>query len=352
VRERDTSLDLMRFLGVLVLMLAHAGPPDWLFQLRNFGTPLLVVASGATYAVIYRDRALQVVSFLTKRLTRLIVPAWCFLTFFFAFFFAAFSLLDQPSPFDRPYPFSLRQILFSYAFSGGTGISFVWIFKVYVMLALFTPLALKIKAGIPNNTRYFSLLALAYGLYELTVALSAPFIPRSLSVFINNVVFVGTAYALLYLYGMKISELTNRQLFAVSAGSMAVFIAMGFFLAQDQGKFVYTEDYKYPPQLYYLAYAMFALNLAYWACRNYLCKFHYAWVEWLSANSLWIYLWRIFAFYLWKFFLPPTGGYLPLVAAKMAFLIGFGAAATYAQHQVGQWLRQLSTSGYTPSPSR
>jgi len=59
MRERDTSLDLMRFLGVLVLMLAHAEPPGWLFQLRNFGTPLLIVASAATYAVIYRDKTLH-----------------------------------------------------------------------------------------------------------------------------------------------------------------------------------------------------------------------------------------------------------------------------------------------------
>ena len=64
-------------------------------------------------------------------------------------------------------------------------------------------------------------------------------------------------------------------------------------------------------------------------------------VEWLSANSLWIYLWHIFAFYLWKFFLPPVGGYLPLVAAKMVFLLGFSAAATYAQHHVGEALKRM-----------
>ena len=340
----------MRFLGVLVLMLAHAEPPGWLFQLRNFGTPLLIVASAATYAVIYRDKTLHAMQFLKKRLGRLIFPAWYFLTFFFAFFFAAFALLDQPYPLNQPYPFDLHHIISSYLFSGGIG--YVWIFKVYIMLALFTPLALKIKAKIHSNARYFSLLAVAYCLYELALALSTPIIPPSLSGFINRGVFVVVAYALLYLYGMKISELSNRQLVGVSAVSMALFMVIALYLGHGHGGFVHTQMYKYPPQLYYLAYAMCALNLIYLVCRNYLGKFHYGWVEWLSANSLWIYLWHIFAFYLWKFFLPPVAGYLPLVATKMAFLLGFSAAATFAQQHLAERMKQLRPSTWTQIKQR
>ncbi len=56
--ERRQGVDLIRFVGVAIIMVAHAGPPDWLFHVRNFGTPLLIVASGLTYTTIYRERPL------------------------------------------------------------------------------------------------------------------------------------------------------------------------------------------------------------------------------------------------------------------------------------------------------
>jgi peptidoglycan/LPS O-acetylase OafA/YrhL len=165
--------------------------------------------------------------------------------------------------------------------------------------------------------------------------------PPGVSEFMNSVVFLLVPYSLLYLYGAKLSELSNRQILAVSGAFLFVFIAMAMYLAHRKGDFVHTQQYKYPPQLYYLAYAMFVLNFIYWACRNYLSRFHYRWVEWLSANSLWIYLWHIFAIYLWLFFLPPAKGYLPLVVAKFAFLLVFSATATLAQQYLAQRLKGL-----------
>ena len=96
---RDVRLDLMRFLGVLIIMIAHAGPSFWLFQLRNFGTPLLIVTSALTYAEIYSVRKLDLKTFYRKRLTRLIIPAWIFLTLFFVSFGIASVVLHKEYPF-------------------------------------------------------------------------------------------------------------------------------------------------------------------------------------------------------------------------------------------------------------
>ena len=58
--ERNFNYDLMRLMGLLIIMVAHSSPPDWLFQLRNFGTPLLIVGSALTYAMIYENRKIHI----------------------------------------------------------------------------------------------------------------------------------------------------------------------------------------------------------------------------------------------------------------------------------------------------
>ena len=105
MRNREVSYDLLRVIGILVIMIAHADPPLWLFQLRNFGTPILIVTSALTHAYIYRDRTLTVIPFYKKRMSRLIFPAWIFLTFFFLIYIV-FSRIS-----GGVYPFNWNTIL-------------------------------------------------------------------------------------------------------------------------------------------------------------------------------------------------------------------------------------------------
>lgn len=67
---RNIKLDLIRFSGVLIIMIAHSNPPSWLFQLRNFGTPLLILGSAVTYSFIYRNRAINKKEFLKKKIEK------------------------------------------------------------------------------------------------------------------------------------------------------------------------------------------------------------------------------------------------------------------------------------------
>ncbi len=160
-KARIIHLDLMRFLGVLIIMVAHANPPQWLFQLRNFGTPLLIVASALTHAYIYSTRELSLISFYKKRLFRLIVPAWTFLAFFFVAFFLAGKALNEG------FPFTVSKIVSSFTFYKGIG--YVWIFKVYIFLALITPAAIKIRNSKMSDAKYFLSLLGLYLVYELVL---------------------------------------------------------------------------------------------------------------------------------------------------------------------------------------
>lgn len=329
MKQRDSSLDLMRFIGVLSIMMAHAGPPEWLFQLRNFATPLLIITSALTYGVVYKTRTLDALSFIKKRLSRLIFPAWIFLAFFFGFFFLATRITGDANP------FTLRSIAATFTFYGGIG--FVWIFKVYIILALITPAALKLSHRITSLRLYYLFLATAYLLYEILLRIGQPLVPDALAVFFRVVVFTIPPYALLYLYGLRLGELSSRSIGIISMLFLLTFLFLALRLMQETGHFVPTEEYKRPPRLYYLSYAMVWTNSIYLLCRHVVAhRVH--WIEWISTHSLWIYLWHIFAVYLLEFTLGLPQGNLLACLATTAYLFGFGMLACRMQRRaVGKY---------------
>ena len=49
-QSRDFTIDMLRFVGVSLILLAHIVPPDGLFQLRSFDVPLMIFVSGLSYS--------------------------------------------------------------------------------------------------------------------------------------------------------------------------------------------------------------------------------------------------------------------------------------------------------------
>lgn len=324
--SRNINLDLMRFLGVLIIMVAHASPPGWIYQVRNFGTPLLIVASALTYSVIYSNRTLTAGPFLKKRLIKLILPVWIFLVFGFCFAY----LISLCAQIDHP--FSSSEIIDSFMFYDGIG--FVWIFKVYIILALLTPMAIRLGQSDLSNRRYFTMLLVGYLFYEVIFKLATAYIPAQNMEFFSTAVFVVFPYAVLYFYGMRLSSLSNRQLISVIVGALTIFLAIMIYQYFKLGQFVPTQVYKYPPRLYYLAYAFFALNTVYLIVRH--LSIQHALLRtgvlWLSGNSLWIYLWHIFGFFIWRLWIVRfvEDSMISFLLNAM-FLLFFGVIMTYLQ---------------------
>lgn len=324
--SRNINLDLMRFLGVLIIMVAHASPPGWIYQLRNFGTPLLIVASALTYSVVYSNRSIVVGPFLKKRLIKLILPAWIFLVFGFSLAY----LICLTAQVD--YPFSSSEIIDSFLFYDGIG--FVWVFKVYIILALLTPMAIKMSQSGVSNRRYFLMLLLVYISYEVIFKLAAGYIPAQYLEFFSTTVFVVFPYSVLYFYGMRLPSLSNFQLISVIVLSLFIFLALMIFKYLQLGEFVPTQVFKYPPRLYYLSYAFFALNTVYLVVRHLSIQNSVlrTMVLWLSSHSLWIYLWHIFGFFIWRLWLVDfvQDGMIRFLLNAI-FLLLFGIIMTYLQ---------------------
>ncbi|MBK82508.1 MAG: hypothetical protein CMD81_01565 [Gammaproteobacteria bacterium] len=326
--ERNLNYDLMRLLGLVIIMVAHASPPAWLFQLRNFGTPLLVLGSGLTYALIFSKRKMDLKSFYAKRVKKLVIPVWFFLSFFFVFSYVVYSLGGGVEL------FSFREIVGSYALVGGIG--FVWVFKIYLFLALITPFVLFYNKVIVSNIVYFSSIVLLYFLYELTYFSSREYLVGVVADFVDAFVFTLVPYALIYLYAFRLPFLNKRHVLFVAFLSLSVFLFMLCYKYVDTGLFVATQNFKYPPTLYYLSYAFFCVNILYLFVSGLIIPdggFSRVLV-WLSTNSLWIYLWHIFAFYVWKYLFPEPAGSFVLFAVKATFLFVVGIVLCIIQNRV------------------
>lgn len=51
MQDRDESLDILRSIAFIGLIIAHVNPPVFLMQLRNFDVPMMVFISGVAFAM-------------------------------------------------------------------------------------------------------------------------------------------------------------------------------------------------------------------------------------------------------------------------------------------------------------
>ena len=96
-KERDTRIDILRFVAIVGIIVAHTHPPDWLFELRNFDVTLIVMMMGASFYISNKNKdKVEYIPYAIKRFKRLIVPTWMFLTIFFILFFVLSFILKTP----------------------------------------------------------------------------------------------------------------------------------------------------------------------------------------------------------------------------------------------------------------
>jgi hypothetical protein len=328
VTDRRIEYDLMRVLGIGSIMLAHANPPETIFQLRNIGIPVLIAASAMTFRAIDERRPIEAPSFLWRRIWRLTVPVWVFLTLWFATVFAVAALAGKAQPFSADY------VLNSYLFLTEQG--FTWIFKVYILLALLTPMALRMR-HVPVGLWAWGLMFIAILVMHhlLTVPLRADLATGSRDL-VEDVLLIIVPYGALYLYAMRLPDHTDRQLLLSGAVAFAAFVLMAALRWQEAGHFVPTQTDKYPPGPYYLAYGLFGVHLVYLLFRRLpaVPDRVNGKVRWLASNSLWIYLWHIPACFAW----PRIEAVAPLLAdaflPNAVFLFGVGIVATALQQRL------------------
>jgi len=145
---RDNSIDILRFIGLSAIVLAHVKAPNTITQIRCFDVPLMLFISGLVYSGKVISNYWKFVKF---RTLRLIVPTYLFLTTYLLLLSSASLIMGKND-------FVTRELLYkSYLMIGGIG--YLWIIRVFLMIMLVTPLLGMInKVFIKNNTLFISAL--------------------------------------------------------------------------------------------------------------------------------------------------------------------------------------------------
>ena len=244
--KRDTGLDILRGVGLLLIILAHVNPPALIFQLRNFDVPLMVLVSGIVFG-ISSGASKSYIEYFISRIRRLVFPTWIFLSIFFVIYILR-TLLTGVS-----FPFSNSTILSSYLLI--TGIGYVWIIRVFLLVALAMPLLFKLKKNF-RGSFYLIILLLIYLGYELLYYFyPANLIGSDFSIInflFQNIIFYLLPYGVIAGLGLSISKMSKRNIGLLTLGFLVILISSSLI-----NHFAFTQNFKYPPSLYYLVLRIF-----------------------------------------------------------------------------------------------
>lgn len=281
---RNEKVDILRFIGLAMIILAHVEPQPLIFQLRNFDVPLMVLVSGVSFGLSYKGE--PYVSYVWKRIKRLVFPVWISLT--------AYLLLMYATGYPKQLP-DMQKIATSYLLISGIG--YVWVIRVFLLVATVAPAIMYLKRNTNPLTKYFLILGAIYIGYELALFVTKPYLSSIEGKIFECVVLYIIPYAIVFALGLRLPELSRNQVLRLILGTFVIFAAMGTILFAMSGKVTATQAFKYPPTIYYLSYALSVSSTLWLASDTILFKIKQIRLSlpilFIAQNSIWVYLWHI-----------------------------------------------------------
>lgn len=281
-KTRDTYIDLLRAIGLLLIVMAHTWPPAWMAASRPFVVPMLVMISAACY----RNPDNSYHAYLKKRFRRIYIPTAIFLTIFFILLSGAHLLGFVPA-------ISYPKTIGSYLLLDTPSIGYVWIMRVMLLMAIILPPLHKL---LKNTTPAIILLLTAtlvtaqHFLCQEAQHLSDPMA----KLIANQFLLYITGYAPFAILGLTMHRLP-RATFIVIALAAGV-LTIGFSYCSDNG--FEPDIYKYPPRSLFLYYGLCVCSLLVLLRPVLSTLGRNKVVTFLSTRSLDIYLWHIIPVYL------------------------------------------------------
>lgn len=333
--KRDKKIDILRAIALFGIIIAHVNPPDILAQLRSFDVPLMAMLMGTSFYLTNKDREVSYLSYIIKRVKRLLIPTWQFLTIFFVLFFVVSLIADEP------FYFGLEKIIQSYTLIGGIG--YVWIVGVFLLVALLNPVLLMMSKKVNSNVNYFLILTAVYLVYLVLVQVLHVLDGFS-DILYRSVVLYTIGYGLIAAIGIRIKQLSRKEIGALTVLFLCIYVFLMF-----QNDFALTSIAKYPPTMYYLSYAFFASLFLYLLLdRKMIYKiFDNKFISFNSENSFWIYLWHIIPVYIISLF----GNDIPFIeynfVTRLLFVFSIACLLTILQNRLtsNSFFRNKSKKG-------
>lgn len=272
---RNSKFDILKSIALICIILAHINPGDYLMQLRNFDVILMIIVSVLLSVKSIELKSFSYKKYLIKRMKRLIVPTWCFLSVYFIFQYFTLGSID------------IKSMILSYSLIGGIG--YVWIIRIYIYVAIITPLINKL-ANIVGVFKYYIIVIGIYLVYEILIKLDYKFSSPYINIIFRASVLDFIGYSLIVFLVIGIKKMRKKEILL----NMVIFFGVLCILAM-RNDFTYTQDFKYPLKLYFVSYSMLMSLGIYMLVNKYMCNFK--WINkttnYLSSNSMGIYLWHI-----------------------------------------------------------
>lgn len=283
VKKRNVSIDILRFVALMGVIIAHCAPSELWMQIRNFDVPLMVILSAVSYTMANQAKSDSWFSYCYKRIKRLVFPVWIFLTVYFIILL-----------FKERVALPLSTYISSYSLLWGIG--YVWIIRVFCVVAIFAPLLCWFCNNLSSGIAFWLVMFLLFFFNECIIDLLQERIDASIIV---KQCFITLPYLLVFMVGLRISSADKKEILMLAIIFSILFLALSVVFSFQSMDFVSTQLYKYPPQLYYLSYAL-AVSLFLFLIKDRAASFVYKISQrlgnatcWVGQHTLWIYLWHI-----------------------------------------------------------
>lgn len=277
--ERDHRIDALRAIGTMLVILAHMSLPELVLNIRTFDVILLVMVSYMTFRLT-NSESMPYLEYIWKRIKRLVIPTYVMLMVFFSLS-EVISLAIQGS-----HAFELQTVVCSFLFLD-SGIPYIWIVRIFVVIAFFAPLNSNLAASIDTRMDKCRIGAITF-ISLIIVSGGGKFILdfcSSENSILSSIITSWIVYPLIYI---AITQLISIFLIMNQRWQIILSIVLCFtFVAVYiyHGSFN-PDDYKSPPQLYWVVYGLAISFLFYISIPNACCSF----LGFVSKNSLNIYL--------------------------------------------------------------
>ena len=273
-RERNQYLDFLKFLGLSLIILAHVPIPSWLAAIRNFDVPLMVFVSGCLSNASF-ERSESLFSYYKKRVFRLLVPTWIFLTIYFTLFLI-FAKNELPPN---------AVILKSYLLQNDS-IGYVWIIRIYLLCALLVPFVKKLDL---SKIYVWVVLIFVYVLYEFACKYRVGMQFR----IIECSIYYMVSYGIILLFGLHYEKFSRKNKAILFGLALMCFACLELAYFMKNGEYCFTQKYKYPPRHLFLTHAFaYIFFLMLFETRDFALGKN-GFILFVSKSSLWIYLWHI-----------------------------------------------------------
>lgn len=283
VKSRNTEIDILRFVGIVMIILAHVQPPYAIKEIRSFDVPLMLFVSGLAYGNKKPDFSLKN---LWKRCKRLVLPIWIFLS---AYFLMAFTLKYTVG---IDFGISSRQVFESYLFLEGIG--FVWIIRVFLLISILTPVLIWLNGKL-NNIHFACFITLWFVAQDYICPI--PFCQNNF--IISQYILYASGYSISFIFGLRAAKWdTNQKLRALALAIIAL-LAIIPIINNDILPLPCINSFKYPPRTFYLLYGI-VLSLFLYIAVKYMSNsstIRLGGVNnillFIGQNTIWIYLYHI-----------------------------------------------------------